>query len=68
VRDAWRLSSYALFARFRDGCTRPHDIDLNRLLTAYGTWLADHIDATGIAVHQPWTELVEPLQAGGRSA
>jgi hypothetical protein len=57
-----------LFARFRDGCTRPYDIDLNRLLTAYGTWLARRIDATGTAVHEPWTELVEPLRASGRSA
>jgi hypothetical protein len=37
VRAPWRLSAYAMVTRFRDGCTRPHDIDLDRLLTAYGT-------------------------------
>ncbi len=52
---------------FRDGCTRPHEIDLNRLLTAYGTWLAHHIDATGTAVHEPWSELVDQAGTGGSS-
>lgn len=61
MRDAWRLSAYALVARFRDGCPRPPDIDLDRLLTAYGTWLAHHIDGTGTAAHKPWTELVDQL-------
>jgi hypothetical protein len=55
ARNAWRLSAYSMFARFRDGCTRQHDLDLDRLLTAYGTWLARHIDTTATAVHEPWT-------------
>jgi hypothetical protein len=45
-----------------------HNIDLNRLLTVYGTWLAGRIDAAGTAMHEPWTELVEPLAARGRPA
>jgi diguanylate cyclase (GGDEF)-like protein len=65
LRDAWRLSAYAMAARFRDSCTRPHDIDLDRLLTAYGSWLADHIDVTGTAVHEPWTAPVEPPFTAG---
>jgi hypothetical protein len=41
--------------------------DLDRLLTAYGTWLARHIDATGTAAHQPWTELVNQPGTSGWS-
>src|SRR5439155_22205188 len=65
LRNAWRLSAYAMAARFRDGCTRRHDIDLDRLLTAYGSWLTDHIDVTGTAVHEPWTAPVEPPSTAG---
>lgn len=53
VRNAWRLSTYTMVARFRCGCTRPHDIAMDKLLTTYGNWLAGHIDATGTAVHDP---------------
>jgi hypothetical protein len=68
LRNAWRLSAYAMVARFRDGCTRPHDIDLDGLLTAYGTWLAHHIDTTGTAAHEPWTESVYQPGASEPSA
>jgi hypothetical protein len=54
-------------ARFRDGCTRPHDIDLDRLLTTYGSWLANYIDTTGSAVHEPWTGPVDQPSADGSS-
>jgi len=43
-RNAWRLSAYSMFARFRDDCTRPHDIALNHLLVDYAKQLAADID------------------------
>ncbi|MFF0656080.1 TniQ family protein [Micromonospora tulbaghiae] len=45
LHNAWRLSAYAMVARFRDGCTRPHDIALDRLLVDYATQLAAEIDS-----------------------
>jgi hypothetical protein len=45
LHHLWRLSGYAMFARFRDlGPTRRHDKALDRLLTQYSNQLAADID------------------------
>jgi hypothetical protein len=44
VRDAWRLSAYATWARFQKGQARHHERDLKRVLDQYADALAACID------------------------
>jgi hypothetical protein len=44
LRDAWRLTDYATWARFQKGEARHHERDLKRVLDNYADTLAASID------------------------
>lgn len=59
--SAWRISDYAFWARQQHRSGRAHDTGLRRLLDAYAVRLATHIDLTGHAVHDAWTDPLADL-------